>query len=76
MHVQSLQSYLTLCDPMNCSPPDSSVHEILQARILEWVAMRLQGNLGNPRIESTSPVSPALQVDSLHTEPPGKPSMY
>ena len=33
------QSCPTLCDPMNCSPPDSSVHEILQARILEWVAM-------------------------------------
>ena len=31
---KSLQSCLTLCDPMNCSPPGSSVHEILQARIL------------------------------------------
>ena len=30
-----LQSYLTLCDPMDCSPPGYSVHEILQARILE-----------------------------------------
>ena len=30
---------LTLCDPMNCSPPDSSVLWILQARILEWIAM-------------------------------------
>ena len=34
-----LQSCLTLCDPMDHSPPGSSVHEILQARILEWVAM-------------------------------------
>ena len=33
------QSHLTLCNPMNCSPPGSSVHGILQARILEWVAM-------------------------------------
>ena len=33
------QSYLTLCDPVDCSPPGSSVHGILQARILEWVAM-------------------------------------
>ena len=33
------QSYLTLCDPMDCSPPGSSVHGILQARILEWVSM-------------------------------------
>ena len=32
------QSCLTLCDPMDCSPPGSSVHGILQARILEWVA--------------------------------------
>ena len=39
MHVQSLQSCLTLCDPMDCSPPGSSVHGILQARILEWVAI-------------------------------------
>ena len=35
----SLQSYLTLCDPMDCSLPGSSVHGISQARILEWVAM-------------------------------------
>ena len=34
-----LQSCLTLCHPMDCSPPGSSVHEILQARILEWAAM-------------------------------------
>ena len=37
------ESYLTLCDPMGCSPPGSSVHGILQARILEWVATVLQG---------------------------------
>ena len=39
VHDQMLQSCLTLCDPMDCSPPDSSVHGILQARILEWVAI-------------------------------------
>ena len=33
------QSCLTLCDPVDCSPPDSSIHGILQARILEWVAI-------------------------------------
>ena len=33
------QSCLIICDPMDCSPPDSSIHEILQARILEWVAI-------------------------------------
>jgi len=33
------QSCPTLCDPVDCSPPGSSVHGILQARILEWVAI-------------------------------------
>ena len=37
--VNSLQSYLTLCDPMHCSLPGSSAHGILQARIVEWVAV-------------------------------------
>ena len=41
MRVQSLQSCLTLCNPMDGGPPDSSVHGILQARILEWVAISL-----------------------------------
>ena len=39
MRARSLQSCLTLCDPMVYSPPGSSVHRILQARILEWIAM-------------------------------------
>jgi len=38
-HAKSLQSCLTLCDPRDCSPPGFSVHMILQARILEWVAL-------------------------------------
>ena len=37
--VQSLITYPTLCDPMDCSPPESAVHGILQARILEWVVI-------------------------------------
>ena len=36
--AKSLQSHLTLCDPMDCSMPGSSVHRTLQARIPEWVA--------------------------------------
>ena len=36
MHARS---YLTLCDPLDCSPPGSSVHGIFQARMLEWVAI-------------------------------------
>ena len=44
MHAQLLQWCPTLCDPMDCSPPGSSVHRISQARILEWVAISfLQG---------------------------------
>ena len=39
MHAKSFQLYQTLCSPMDYSPPGSSVHGILQARILEWVAM-------------------------------------
>ena len=39
MHVKSFQLCPTLCDPMDCSLPGSHVHWILQARILEWVAM-------------------------------------
>ena len=43
------QSSLTLCDPMDCSPPDSSVHGILQARILEWVAIPFSRGSSQPR---------------------------
>ena len=50
---------------MDYSPPDSSVHGILQARILEWVAMPYPGDLPDPGIEPESPASPALQADSL-----------
>ena len=39
MHAESLQLCLTLYDPMDCSPPGSSVHGILQVGILKWVAM-------------------------------------
>ena len=54
---------------MHCSPPGSSVHGILQARILEWVAITLlRGDLPEPGIE---PQSPALQANSLLSEPPG-----
>ena len=43
------QSYPTLCIPMDCSPPGSSVHGILQARILEWVTMPSTGGRPIPR---------------------------
>ena len=59
------QLCLTLCNPMDCSLPDPSVHGILQARILEWVAMPSSRDLPDPEIK---PRSPALQTDSLLTE--------
>ena len=43
------QSCLTLCISIDCSPPDSSVHGILQARILEWVAMPSSRGSSRPR---------------------------
>ena len=46
------QSGPTLCDPVGCSPPGSSVHGVLQARTLEWVAMPFSRDLPNPGIES------------------------
>ena len=58
-----------LCDPTDCSPPGSSVHGVLQARRLEWVAMPSSRGLPNPGIEHRSP---ALQADSLLAEPPRK----
>ena len=39
VRAKSLQSCPALCDPVDCSPPGSSVHGILRARILEWAAM-------------------------------------
>ena len=51
MHVRAklLPLYLTMCDPMDCSPPGSSVHGILQERILEWVAMPSSRESSQPR---------------------------
>ena len=58
-----------LYNPIDCSPLGTSVHEMLQAKILEWVAFPAQGDLPNPGIELGSP---ALEADSLLSEPPGK----
>ena len=59
---------------MDCSLPGFSVHGILQARILEWYSIGLPfpspGNLPDAGIE---PGSPALEADTLTSEPPGKP---
>ena len=109
--VSVAQSCLTLHDPMECSPPGFSVHGILQARILEWVAIafssgirvgpkssdrcyhKKRGHTESPRVavwrlgqrlewvaiplpgdlpnSAIKPRSPALQADSLPSEPPG-----
>ena len=60
--AKSLQSCPTFCDPMDCNPPGSSAHGILQARILEWIAMPFPspGDLPDPGVEPTSLMSPAL----------------
>ena len=60
LHAKSLQSCSTLCDPMDCSLPGSSVCEILQAKILEWVAMSSSRGSSDPGIKPTSRVSPAV----------------
>ena len=54
------QSSPTLCNPTDCSPPNSSVHTILQARILELVTMPSSRDLPDPGMEPTSLMSPAL----------------
>ena len=60
MHAKSLQLCLTLCNPVDCILPGSSVHGILQARILQWGAMPFTRDLPNPGTESRSP---AVQVN-------------
>ena len=61
------------CDPMNCSLPGSSVPGILQARILEWVAISFSSISSRPRNRTHSPAS---QADSLLTELWGKPKIF
>ena len=67
--VLAAQSCLTLCKPMDCRMPGSSVHEIPQVRILQWVSITSPEDLPNPGIK---PISYVLQADSLLYEPPGK----
>ena len=49
LHAKSLQLCPTLCNPMDCSLPGSSVHGILQARMLEWAAMASFRGSSHPR---------------------------
>ena len=52
--AKSLQSCPTLCKPMDCSPLGSSVHGILQAKILEWVIISFSRRSSKPRNQTTS----------------------
>ena len=78
--AKSLQSCLTLCDPLDGSPPGSSIPEILQARILEWVAISFSnGWKWKVNVKSLSPVrlfttpwTAAYQAPSFHEIFPGK----
>ena len=68
------QSCPTLYDPMDCYPPGPSVHGILQARILDWIAISSSRGSFWPSDWTHVSCSPALQVDSLPKfEPPGNP---
>ena len=75
MHAKSLQSCSTLCDPMDCSPPGSSVHEIFQARILEWVVIPFSRGSSRPGDRTRISLSSALAGVPGPLAPPGKPNM-
>ena len=64
------QSYPTLCDPMDYSPPDFSVHGIFQARVLEWVAISF--SRGSSRLRDRTQISRIVDR-RFPSEPPGKP---
>ena len=72
------QSCLSLCNPMDCNLPGSSFHGILQARILEWVAIPGDisdpGDLPNPRIESVSPVGTTRRGTATPVHRPQRPA--
>ena len=70
MNACSLQSCLTLCDPMAHRPPRSSVHGILQARILEWVAVSSSRRSSQPRDHTHVSY---IAGGFFTTKPPGKP---
>ena len=70
------QSCPTPCDPMDCSPPGSSVYGIFQARILEWIA--ISSSTGSSQLRDRTGVSCVFCLASrfFASEPPGKPCFY
>ena len=69
VHAKSLELCPTLCDPMECSPPGSSIHGILQARILEWVAV--PSSRGSSRCRDQTHI-PCISGGFFTARPPGK----
>ena len=59
---------------MDCSPPSSSVHGILQARTLEWVVIAFSGDLPDPGIKPGPQAVSRIAGGLFTTEPPGKPN--
>ena len=76
VRAKSLQSCPTLCDPMDCSPLDSSVHGIFQARILEWVVMPSSRGSSLPRDRAHIACHLHWQVRSSPLAPPEKPQSF
>ena len=77
LHAKSLQSCPALCDPVDFRPPDSSVHGVLQARILEWIALAFSRGSSQARDQThIACVSPASAGRFLTTEPSGKTLLY
>ena len=68
--------YLTLCGPMNCIMPGSSVHEISQARTLEWVALSFSKGSSWPRDRTCIESPPTLVGRFFTTEAAGKPHLF
>ena len=68
-------THIQLCNPMNCSPPGSSVHGIFRQEYWSGLPFPTSGHLPNPGIESVSLVS-ALAGGFFTTAPPGKPMVY
>ena len=74
MYAKLFRSHPTLCNPLDCSPSGFSVCGILQARLLEWVAMPSSRGSSQPR-DPTSVSYVSWQVGSLALEPSGKPPL-
>ena len=71
------QSWLTLCDPMDCSSPGSSVStERFKQEYWNGLPFPTPGDLSNPEIKPLSPASPALAGGFFTAEPPGKPENH